>query len=493
MTGSTLTSLCLALALLAPLIASGVELMLRGRALRLAAPLALTAVLGSGLLMAKAWACRSADAAVACYLPGPGTPGWRLALRLDGLSIPFVLNLLLVAVLAFWYGHDYVESSAQPHWFYALMLVFFDGMLGGLLADDLVLLLIAWEVMLLASAALLLRWGSGPDVAGVTGRYFVYTQAGSLLLMAAFAWIVNACGSTSPQVVAAFVAQRGLPALRPVTIALLLGFGVKMASVPLHGWLPDAHAVALMPVTVLLAAAMLSLGAYGIIRFIPGMLGSQALAALQAPLMVVALISQVYGALMSLASHDIKRIVAYSSVSQMGYVLFGVAALSLVGLTGSVLHVINHGVIKALLFMSIGLVIHSTGRRQIDELGGLAGPLPWTIAALTLGGVAIAGIPPLLAFHSEWRILSAGLASEHLLLGVLAFGAPLLTVAYVLMLVGRLALPPAPEGLRLGRAPYSMVASTALAAGLVLLLSLCSGPLGHWVSALLAGMTGGPL
>jgi len=487
-----LTSLCLALALLVPLVAAATELTLRGRALRLAAPLALTAVLGSGLLLAQAWSSAYGQAAVASYLPTLVGPGWRLAWRLDGLALPFVVNLLLVTVLAFWYGQDYVPVGAQPHAYYALMLLFFDGMLGGLLADDLVLLLVAWEVMLLASAALLLRWGSGPDVAATTGRYFVYTQAGSLLLMAAFAWLANSCGSTSPQAVAAHIALQGLPGLRAVTIALLLGFGVKMAIVPLHGWLPDAHAIAPMPVTVLLAA-MLSLGAYGIIRFIPGMLGAQALAAVQTPLLIVALASQVYGALMSLASRDIKRIVAYSSVSQMGYVLFGVAALSMLGLTGSVLHLINHGVIKALLFMTIGLVIHRTGRRQIDALGGLAAKLPWTMAALALGGAAIAGIPPLLAFHSEWRILAAGLASGRPLLGVVAFGAPLLTIAYVLLLVGRLALRAAPERLGVRLAPLSMAASTAVAAGLVLLMSLLSGPLGRWVASLLPNPMGGPL
>ena len=493
MTKVTGASASLIVALLALFLGAVIELTLRRRSTRRPGPVALGATVVSSLALVLAWLLRSGDAAGGTYgAPGSAT-SFAFALRLDGLALPFVVNLMIVALFALWYAQDYMKHVDEPHWCYALILLFIGGMLGALVADDLLLLLILWESMLVFSSLLLLRWGQGPNVGAVTLRYFLYNQAGSLLLLAAVAWLATVSGSTRPDEITVYLLHHDMPGLSFVAAALLLGFGVKMAIAPLHGWLPDAHAIAPMPVTILLAGAMLSLGAYGMLRFVIGMLGAASIEPLRLTLMVLALGSQIYGALMSLASRDIKRIVAYSSISQMGYVLFGMTTLSQLGLTGSVLHVISHGVLKAFLFMAVGVVMSRTDRRQISMLGGLWQLTPRLMVALGLGALAMAGLPPMIAFHSEWRILAAGLASGYPVLGVLAFIAPVLTTCYALALVGRLAFAPAPDGMTVKAAPRSMVVSTTAALALAVVLGLLGGPLSRWVENLLAAVQGGLL
>jgi NADH-quinone oxidoreductase subunit M len=270
------------------------------------------------------------------------------------------------------------------------------------------------------------------------------------------------------------------PQWRWVALLMLLGFGVKLAVAPLHLWLPDAHSVAPMPVTVLLAGAMLSMGAYGLLRFPLALLPVEELQRLQLPLLLVALCSQVYGALMCLAARDIKRIVAYSSVSQMGYVLFAAATWQVQGLTGGLMHVVSHGTLKALLFIGVGLVMWATGRRNLDELGGLGKPLPAVTGILWVGAIGIVGAPPLCAFYTKWLIISGGLASAYPLLGFVACATPLLTTVYALWLVARLTLGTAPQDLEIRPIPRAMVWSAYLMGGFALAGGLFPSFLYHW-------------
>ena len=150
-----------------------------------------------------------------------------------------------------------------------------------------------------------------------------------------------------------------------LTLFFLIGFSVKMAIFPLHIWILDAHTVAPMPVTIILAAAMLSMGTYGILRFPFTLFSYENIQPFAIWMMIAGLLSEVYGALMSLAEKDIKRIIAYSSVSQMGYILFGMGTLTARGMQGSIMHVVYHAIVKALLFMVVGIVIEVTGEREI--------------------------------------------------------------------------------------------------------------------------------
>jgi NADH-quinone oxidoreductase subunit M len=248
-----------------------------------------------------------------------------------------------------------------------------------------------------------------------------------------------------------------------------------------------------MPVTIMLASAMLAMGAYGMMRYMLAVLGPSSLRPLQLTLLVLGIVSQVHGALMSLASHDVKRVVAYSSVSQMGYILFGIGTLSALGVRGALYHVVAHGVIKSLLFMAIGLVIHATRRRTMDTLGDLWHRQRGAVIALAVGAAALAGIPPLAAYLGEWRILSAGLVSAYPAAGYIALFAPLLTAAYGISLVGRLALAAPPEGLIVAGVPNAMRHSTLAAVALVVALGLASGLLDTWLGSVVSAAMGAAL
>lgn len=382
--------------------------------------------------------------------------GLEFALQADALSLPFVLNVLGVSLLALCYGRGYWVADGRSHLCYALLLGFTGSMLGVLLADDVWLFFVFWEAMLITSSLLIAGWGDAQQARRATFKYFIYTQVGSLLILVALLVLVAEAQSSSIGAFSAGIIRLSQRQLVGLTALLIVGFSFKMAIFPLHTWLPDAYSVAPMPATILLAAATSSLGAYGILRFPLKILQLGGMTHLQLPLMILALCSQIYGALMSLASRDLKRIVAYSSVSQMGYVLFALASLVPQGIAGGILHVINQGIVKALLFMGVGLIMQSTQRRQIDELGGLMRLMPGVALGMGIGALAIMGMPPFCVFHSEWMILSAGLSSRYPLLGYLELLAPLFTAAYALWLALRLALSPASTTLVSAPSPLAM-------------------------------------
>jgi NADH-quinone oxidoreductase subunit M len=276
-----------------------------------------------------------------------------------------------------------------------------------------------------------------------------------------------------------------------VTVLFIVGFCVKMAIFPLHLWLPDAHAVAPMPVTIMLAAAMLGMGTYGVLRFPLSIFSLEQMMVFGVPMMVAGIVSEVYGALMALAEQDVKRVIAYSSVSQMGYILFGLGTLTYQGIAGSVLHVIFHAIVKALLFMGVGLVIHATGRRRIGGVGGLRTVMPLTAFCTIVGALAIAGVPPLCIFDSEWMIFAGGFSTPYLTLAVLSVFGSLLTVAYALWFLGRVFFGPRPPELTIERPPWAMLAPTVLLAGLALVEGLLPAPVFDWVSQALTTILGG--
>jgi NADH-quinone oxidoreductase subunit M len=246
-----------------------------------------------------------------------------------------------------------------------------------------------------------------------------------------------------------------------------------------------------MSVTIMLAAAMLSMGTYGILRFPMSIFSIEQMDSFALPMMIAGVVSEIYGALMALAEQDIKRIIAYSSVSQMGYILYGLGTMTYQGVSGATLHVIYHAIVKALLFMCIGLVIHATGRRQISRLGGLGSAMPVTAACTAIGVLAIAGTPPLGIFDSEWMIFAGGFHTDQLWLAVLSVFGSLLTVAYALWLGGRILFGARPEGLTVKDRPWPMVAPAILLSALAVIEGIWPAPLFSWAAEELALILGG--
>ena len=474
----------------APMVATLLLVLLGGRAARFAGWIAgLAAAFSLGATFALLPALQRSDAP-AFNLRWVPTAGISLRLHLDWLAFPFLVTETAVTLLAVVYAWGYHHPDERTPFFYALLLLFATGMSGTTLADDLFLFYIFWELMLVASCVLIAGWGDGDRRGAIALKYFIFTHLGSLMVLVGLIVLYNAAGSDS------FSALRAGVTLAPrlmatVTALFLIGFCVKMAVFPLHLWLPDAHTVAPMPVTIMLAAAMLSMGTYGILRFPMSIFSPAQMVPFAVPMMVAGLISELYGALMALAEQDVKRIIAYSSVSQMGYILFGLGTLTYEGIAGATLHVIYHAIVKALLFMAAGLVIHATGRRRITDLGGLGRVMPLTALCTGVGALAIAGTPPFCVFASEWMIFAGGFHTAYLGLAILALFGSLLTVAYALWFVGRIFFGACPEGLRVDRLPWAMVAPTVLLAVLALVEGLFPAPLFEWAAHALTLILGG--
>jgi NADH-quinone oxidoreductase subunit M len=436
--------------------------------------------------------------------------GIEFNLHIDWLTLPFAITegaVTLLAIIYAWGSETNDDHGHAQHatYFYALLLLFAMGMAGTTLADDMVLFYTFWELMLIASCALILVWGhasrGGTPLRTVALKYFIFTHLGSLLVLVALVILYNATGTDRFSVLRSGVVLA--PNTTTAVIALfIVGFCVKMAIFPLHIWLPDAHTVAPMPVTIMLAAAMLSMGAYGILRFPMSIFSIEHVQPFAVPMMIMGILSEMYGALMALAERDIKRIIAYSSVSQMGYILYGMGTLTYNGLAGATLHVIFHAIVKALLFMVVGLVIHVTGKRRVDELGGLARRMPLVTACAAIGIMAIIGVPPLGIFDSEWMIFSGGFQTPYTTLSVVTLFSSLLTVAYALWFGSRIFLGNGPAettdtspGSASDRAPaklpLAMIVPTVLLSALAVIEGVFPAPLFDWVAHELPLLLGG--
>jgi len=474
-----------------PLLAAVALFVLRGRAIHAAGWIAgLAAMLSLAGAFALLPALQRGDMPT-LEVPWIPAANIQLSLHLDWLAFPFLLTEAAVTLVAIIYTWGYHHPDHRTGVFYALLLLFAVGMSGTTLAGDSFLFYIFWELMLVASCLLIAVWGEGERRGPVALKYFIFTHLGSLMVLVGLLVLYDAAGSDSFQ------------ALRDGGIALasgmagtviglfIVGFCVKMAIFPLHLWLPDAHAVAPMPVTIMLAAAMLSMGTYGILRFPLSIFAPDQIAPFVVPMMIAGIVSEIYGALMALAEQDIKRIIAYSSISQMGYILFGLGTMTYEGMAGATLHVIFHAIVKALLFMGVGLIIRATGRRRISELGGLGRAMPVTAVCLGIGALAIAGTPPLCIFDSEWMIFAGGFRTPYTALSVLAVFGSLLTVAYALLFVGRIFFGARPDGIEVKPLPRAMLAPTILLTALTFVEGILPAPLIAWVDQAVRLIMGG--
>ncbi|MCD6526002.1 MAG: hydrogenase [Desulfuromonas sp.] len=372
-------------------------------------------------------------------------PGATLALHLDPIAAAFLLPLFLVVATGSVYGLRYWPQREHPGNGRKLRL--FYGLISGamillLTARNGVLFLIGWETMALAGFFLITTEDHKKEVNRAGYIYIIATHTGTLALFAMFALLGHTSGSLM------FPDIQTLPIAGSTLIFLLglLGFGMKAGLMPLHIWLPGAHASAPSHASALLSGVMIKTGIYGLVRLtsffaeIPVWWGWT--------ILLLGAISGIMGVALALAQHDIKRLLAYHSVENIGIIAMGLGLALLgrsyhlpllvsLGLAGCLLHVINHGLFKSLLFLSAGSVIHAVGSREIDHFGGLLKRQPWTGVMFLGGAVAICALPPFNGFISEWLIYLAAfqpLKQAASTLGMAVLAAP------ALALIGGLAL-----------------------------------------------------
>jgi NADH-quinone oxidoreductase subunit M len=353
---------------------------------------------------------------------------------IDGISITMVLLTALLCplcVLASWN----IEKGVKGY--FALFLMLETGMMGVFVALDFFLFYVFWEVMLLPMYFLIGIWGGARrEYAAI--KFFLYTFAGSVLML--IAMLVLYFGSEPHTFDMTVLMQRtGVFDMRVqhlLWVALFTAFAIKIPAFPFHTWLPDAHVEAPTAISVILAGVLLKMGTYGILRINYGILPAATADLAFWSLAALGTFNIVYGALCAMAQTDLKKLVAYSSISHMGYVMLGMAAFTPEGINGAVLQMFNHGTITAMLFLLVGVIYDRAHHRNIDGFGGLADTMPLYTGVTALAFFAAMGLPGLSAFVSEVLVL-LGAWQRYPGLTIVAASAIVLTAGYLLWTIQR--------------------------------------------------------
>ena len=401
---------------------------------------------------------------------------------LDGLASPFAIIIYVLSTILVLYSKPYmihkfheqfeeehkinasssgqtsvVESSSLSNYvdaksglYFALYLVFAMGMLGTVLSTNLIEFYIFFEVMLIPAFFLVALWGDGPR-RKIGLMFLFWTHAGAVVMLLGFLMIGLSIGSFD----FADIHESEIPQdiVMYSAVAIAIGLGVKLAVFMFHIWLPYVHGSAPTPISALLSPAMIGIGAYGISRLIIEFL-PLTFAELSIWFHIWGLVTMIYGGAMALMQDDLKRLLAYSSISQMGYLLFGIGSMSTLGLSGAEMMYVTHGIGKGILFMMAGIIIVKVGTRSISKLGGLAGKMPITATCAVIGALTIMGVPPTSGFMGEWLVFYGALETaikDGSTIRAVTFGlglvATVLTMSYMLWMLKRVFFGKTPEHL----------------------------------------------
>jgi NADH-quinone oxidoreductase subunit M len=331
--------------------------------------------------------------------------GMRYTLGVDGLSVVLVLLTTVLSVVSIFYSWEPIQKRVKEY--YIAMLVLMTGMLGVFVALDMFLFYVFWEISLFPMYVIIGVWG-GPRRIYATVKFVLYTLVGSLLMLVAILAVVIAHAAAGNPLTFSYEALRGfayadtLQAL--AFVAFFLAFAIKVPMWPFHTWLPDAHVEAPTAGSIILAGVMLKLGGYGFLRFSLPLLPDAAVSF--APIVItMAVIAILYGALVSMVQPDLKKLIAYSSVSHMGFVMLGAFVFNEQGLQGAVFQMISHGITTGALFLLVGIIYEQTHDRAIAHMGGLNARLPRYAAIFGLFTFASIGLPGLSGFIGEFLVV----------------------------------------------------------------------------------------
>ncbi len=410
-------------------------------------------------------------------LKGFGPPTGVLFI-VDSLSVFMALIFCGLGLMATIFSIRYMEEDSGLERYYALLFTLIAGMVGVVFAGDFFNFFIFWETFSISSYVLVSfrvsKWE--PIEAGF--KYLVMSTFGSLLVLYAMSFLYGLTGTLSFPSIAKAI---GSVSVDPVTIYFLLGlmivgFGIIAAVAPFHTWLPDAHPAAPSPISALLSGIVIKTGVYGIIRVLAFVLHPISIDwnIIVIVLALFAVFTMTTGNVMALLQRDIKRLLAFSSVAQMGYIILALSVgfiggtIGLYGLTSGLLHVMNHAIMKGLLFLCAGAVIHAAGTRDLTELTGIGHRMPVTAIVLTIGALSISGIPPFNGFISELAILLATINAGMGIFAAIMLANIVIGFAYYLRLLYIMVWQSPKESLnRVREAPISMLVP------MVILMVMC--------------------
>ena len=434
------------------------------------------------------------------------TYSWSLlghfGLKLDGLSIPFAITIYFISTVVVLYSkpymtrkilneYDKVKDDSNPKMdtsesgysgvninnkdsqstlvlsdnqklylngqmglYFALYMTLSMGMVGTVLATNLVEFYAFFELMLVPALFLIAFFGYG-NRKRTSFIFFFWSAIGALILLLGLLAIGFFTGGFDYDIIKANAFKIPLNWVSLIIFSILIGFGIKLGLLFLHIWLPDTYTLSPTPISVLISSAMTGIGAYGIIRVWLDLLSIH-YAGYGIYLELWAVATMVFGGAMALMQNDMKKVLAYSSISSMGYILFGIGSESVLGVSGAILLFVTHGLGKALLFMSSGSLIMQTGTSNMNNLGGLSGKMPYTAVLTMIGALTIMGVPITSGFMAEWVLFNGSLQGAIVnhwdSLKVIAFAIAMLTTAltsaYILWLYKRVFFGVVPETLK---------------------------------------------
>lgn len=352
-------------------------------------------------------------------------------LRLDSLTSLMLIAVNLVALTAGLYSVDYMRRYTDKQRYYCLFLLLVAGMNGVVLAGDLFNLYVFMEIAAVASYSLV-AYGCEHEELEASFKYAVMGTLASTFILIGVALVYGMTGTLNMAHIASRGSGSGGDALLLFAVVLFLcGFGLKAALVPFHAWLPDAHPAAPAPVSAMLSGVLIkAIGIYVLARLIYNVFGAadNVLQALQ----WLGIVSMVVGGLLATGQWDIKRLFAYSSISQVGYIVLGLGLGTPLGVVGALYHLVNHSLFKSLLFLNAGAVEYGTGSRNLKQIGGLNRTMPVTGGTCLLASMSIAGIPPLNGFWSKLIIIVACVQASAYGFAVVAVAMSIVTLAYQL-------------------------------------------------------------
>ncbi len=362
-------------------------------------------------------------------------PDWNIAysMGVDGISLPFVFLASVLSVLCVAVSWNAVRTRVKE--FHAALLVAETAMIGLFSASNLFLFFVFWELMVVPVFLLIGVWG-GPGRVHAAVKFLLFTLAGSVLMLVGIIALDVLCGTLDFEALAGASIDRRHQVW--LFAAFLAAFAVKVPMFPVHTWLPDAHTEAPTAGSVILAGILLKMGAYGFLRISLPIL-PEAVRFFLWPMLVVSALAIVYGAYVTLAQTDVKRLIAYSSVSHMGFVTLGIFTLERRGVEGAILQMINHGILSAALFLCVGMIYERTHTREIGAYGGVARIAPLYSSLLALFCLAAAGFPGLNSFVGEFLIIGGAFETE-VWLGALAIWGVALGTTYLVWLYYRVVM-----------------------------------------------------
>lgn len=411
------------------------------------------------------------------YKVGGWIPPFGISMVLDGLSAFMLITVNLVSFLVTIYSISYMQKYTDKWRFYTLFMLMLAGMNGIIITGDLFNLFVFLEIASIASYALV-AFGTEQEELEASFKYAVMGSVASSFILLGIAILYSYTSTLNMADISLVLSGKSSVMLISfISVLFLMGFGLKAALVPFHAWLPDAHPSAPAPISAMLSGVFIkTLGVYALARIFFNVLGVSN--KLLFVLIVLGIISQIIGAVLAIAQTDIKRMFAYSSISQMGYIIFALGIGTPLAILGALFHLFNHAIFKSLLFLNSGAIEYSFNTRDLNKLGGLNKLMPVTAGTGLLASMSISGIPPLGGFFSKLIIIIAAIQAGYFGLALVAVLVSIITLAYYLKFLRRTFLGKFNEGWeKIKEAPWLMRLSMLVLAVICVISGLLLSPL----------------